>query len=159
VSAEWNTLQARVAHHEAAHAVAYARLDAGAVLCLALEGAPEDAERAGKWGWVRTFIEPEADPRNIGISMMAGPAADMHLDGVSPPSDPDEIRYFADSDTPDDFDDAELCALWGAAVDFVAQHWTQIEAVAAALLAAPPDGDLTHMLAAQDFRRVLEQAE
>lgn len=156
----WTAHQAKVAHHEAAHAVAHERLATARPLYLALEGSPDAPGRDGLDGRVCALDLPDADSRSIGISMLAGPAADMQLDGeaLENANDADEIRYFADCDTPDD-DDEELCSLWAAAVDFVAQNWAQIQAVASALLAspAPPDSDMTHFLRAQDFRRILER--
>ncbi len=153
----WTDYQSKVAHHEAAHAVAHERLGTAQPIYLALEGSPDAPGRDGFDGRVHSAVIPDADPRDIGISMLAGPAADMQLDGESleDATDADEIRYYADSDTPD-CGDAEIVSLWGAAVDFVAQNWPQIQAVARALLAAPPGGGKTHLLPAQDFRRALE---
>lgn len=158
-AAAWAEYQVKVAHHEAGHAVAHVRLGSAEPIYLALEGSPEAPGRDGLDGRVHAFVIPDADPRSEGISMLTGPAADLHLLDESVPLDADEIRFYADADAPEYVDGAELCSLWVAAVDFVAENWPQIQAVAAALLAAPapPDSGMTHVLPAQDLRRVLEQ--
>lgn len=157
--AAWAKHQVTAAHHEAAHAVAQERLGSAEPVYLALEGSPDAPGRDGFDGRVHSFVICGASPRNVGISMLAGRAAELELAGESAALDADEIRFLTEGgDTPVGVDDAELGSLWSAAVDFVEQNWSQIQAVAAALLAAPatPDSGMTHFLPAQDFRRALE---